>query len=282
MNRTAVRERRPPRLEAPAGRLRRELRRVRRDPADRDAVHDARVAARRLLAAGEMWAYGAPGWPRLRKQLPRFIRRLGRVRNFDVALQLLARGAAADRAVRKALARALRKRLGGRRARLRAWLDASRLRRFEGRVEALLDEVRRQPLQLAPGPVDLAPYFARILSLTAGVHWTLEPAVAHEVRRELRRLRYAHETLEGAYRPAEFRRAVDALRAAQEAAGDWHDRVMIAELAGKTVRRGRVSVPLSPLLARLSGEAKEFSRDFERAVAKLLSLRPAMQGEDLP
>jgi CHAD domain-containing protein len=266
-------------LDGLAARFLRQLKKVRKDPSDAEAIHDSRVAARRLLAAGEMWAYGAPGWPALRDRLPRFVRRLGRVRNLDVALGLLAKGPAADRPARLALGDAFKRQRKRRRSRLRAWLGADRIRRVEKEIGALLDELRRQPLQLAPGPVDLAPYFARILSLSGGGRWTDDPAVAHEIRREIRRLRYAHETLAGAYEPADFTRAAEALRRVQEAAGEWQDRVVVAELAGRAVRKGRVAVPLAVLLQRLDAESKTRAKDFAAEADRLVALRPRMMGE---
>jgi CHAD domain-containing protein len=269
-------------LEALIDRLRRELRKVRKDPGDVDAVHDARVAARRLHAAGEMWAYGAPGWPRVRDRLPRFVRRLGRVRNLDVALGLLDKGPAADRDARRELARALSRQRRRRRLRLLDWLSAGRLRRLDAELRVLLGELRRQPLQLTPGPVDLAPYFARILSLASGGGWSDEPVVAHEIRREIRRLRYAHETLVAAYDPRDFKRASETLRRIQEIAGEWQDRVVVADLAARAVRKGRVDVPLAPLFQRLDAESKGIAADFAAQAERLAALRPSMLGEERP
>ena len=262
-----------------ASRLRAELRKVRRDPADIDAVHDARVAARRLLAGGELWAHGVRGWFPLRSRLPRVVRRLGRVRNLDVSLAYLAQGPPADRESRRGLAAALEEWRERRRASLLRWLTPARLKALFGRLDDVLKAVRGHPLVATPGPPDLAPYFARIASLSAGGAWTSDVAIAHEIRREVRRLRYGHETVSWAYGKADVARAVRVLRAVQEAAGGWQDRCVLTRLAAKAVRKGKVEVPLAPLLARIDAESKALSSRFEAALAELLALRPAMLGE---
>jgi len=262
-----------------SSRLLAELRKVRKDPGDVEAVHDARVAARRLLAGGELWAHGARGWFSLRARLPKLVRRLGRVRNFDVSLELLAEGPASDRAARAALAKALRGRRKRRRAKLGDWLSAGRLKRLKKKLDDVLQAARRRPLVATPGPSDLAPYFARIASLSAGEDWMSDVEIAHEIRREVRRLRYGHETLAWAYSPSDLERAARALRAVQEAAGAWRDRQVLARLAGQEVRKGRIKEPLTPLLGRVERESKDLARRFALALRQLMALRPRMLGE---
>ncbi|HEX7898791.1 MAG TPA: CHAD domain-containing protein [Planctomycetota bacterium] len=262
-----------------SSRLRGELSKVRKNPADIEAVHDARVAARRLLAGGELWAHGVRGWFSLRSRLPKVVRRLGRVRNLDVSIQFLAKGPPQDRAARRALADALKEARKRRRLKLLDWLTAARLKSLTRKLDDVLKAVRRRPLVATPGPSDLAPYFARIASLSAGGAWASDVEVAHEIRREVRRLRYGHETVSWAYGKADVERAVRVLRAVQEAAGAWQDRCVLTRLAAKAVRKGKVEVPLAPLLARVDRESKELSRRFALALNELLELRPAMLGE---
>lgn len=260
-------------------RLLAELRKVRKDPADIEAIHDARVAARRLLAAGELWARGARGWFSARSRLPKIVRRLGRVRNYDVSLELLEKGPVAERAARAALSAAFREERKRKRARLLKWLSAARLKSLAKKIDDVLKAVRRRPLVAMPGPSDLAPYFARIASLAAGGGWTSDIEVAHEIRREVRRLRYGHETLAWAYSAQDLERAARALRAVQEAAGAWQDRCVLARLASKAVRKGRVEEPLAALLGRIEAESKDLSRRFGLALNGLMELRPRMLGE---
>lgn len=262
-----------------SGRLMAELRKVRKNPADVEAVHDARVAARRLLAGGELWAHGARGWFSLRSRLPKVVRRLGRVRNLDVSLEFLAKGLPSDRDARRALSEALKAARKRRRAKMLKWLTPARLKGLAKRLDGVLKALRRRPLGATPGPSDLAPYFARIASLSAGGAWTSDIEIAHEIRREVRRLRYGHETVSWAYAKGDVERAARTLRAVQEAAGAWQDRCVIARLAAKAVLKGKVEVPLAPLLARIDRESKELSRRFAQALNELMDLRRAMLGE---
>ena len=256
-----------------------ELRKVRRDPADVDAVHDARVAARRLLAAGELWAAPISDWAEIRDRLPRVIRRLGRVRNLDVALDLLKKGTEEDAGARKELIRVFRRDRRERRAEVGEWLTRKKVERIREAMKSVVREVREKPVLDAPHPSDLAPHFARVTSLFAGRPWAPSAEEAHAIRREVRRLRYAHETLEWAYEPENFRRVVKVLQKIQELAGAWQDRCIIEKLAAKAVQKGEVSVPLAGFLARVQEESKSLSERFVRAATELADLRDVIVGE---
>src|SRR5206468_11851049 len=56
-------------LEPRVARLLANLRKVQKDPSDEEAIHDVRVAARRLLVAGDLWAPLASRWERVRSRL---------------------------------------------------------------------------------------------------------------------------------------------------------------------------------------------------------------------
>jgi CHAD domain-containing protein len=239
-----------------------ELRKVHRDPADVDAVHDARVAARRLLAAGELWAAPISDWAEIRDRLPRVIRRLGRVRNLDVALDLLKKGTEEDKSARKELTRVFRRDRREKRAEVGDWLTKKKVERIR---EAMKSVVRE--------------HFARVTSLFTGRPWAPSAEEAHAIRREVRRLRYAHETLEWAYKPEDFRRVVKVLQKIQELAGSWQDRCIIEKLASKAVQKGEVSVPLAGFLSRVQEESKSLSDRFVRAATELADLRDLIVGE---
>jgi CHAD domain-containing protein len=266
-------------LDRLAGRLQEELQKVRKSPADAEAVHDARVAARRLLAAGELWAAHVAPWPGVRDRLPRIVRKLGRVRNLDIALDLLRRGTKEDGAARKALSRRLRKLRKEERARVAEWLRGTRIERLEQRMRKVVREVRQKPVLDAPSPSDLAPHFARVMSLFAGRAWAPTSEEAHAIRREVRRLRYAHETLEWAYEPEDFLRVVKVLGRIQELAGEWHDRVVLEKYAAKALRRGKAPAGLTVFLAQIQAESKALSGKFVRAAAELTDLRQLIVGD---
>lgn len=241
-------------------------------------MHDARVAARRLVAAGDLYGSSVPEWERLRERLLKSVRRMGRVRNLDVALAFLSDGPAADRSARRSLGRALRRRRRKARRKLASWLDGGRVRRLREETDAYLRKVRRIRRREPLGPRELLPFFSRIMNLYADRAWTRDPEAAHEMRREVRWLRYAHETLERAYPVDDFRQARRVLRKVQELAGSWHDRCVLEELAARAVRKGKSDVSLDPLLARVRSESAGLVRRFVQATAVLIRLRPKMTG----
>jgi len=262
-----------------AGRLVGELRKVFKKPSDVDAVHDARVAARRLLAAGELWAAHAAPWAGVRDRLPRVVRRLGRVRNLDIAVDLLKKGTKEDEAARKELSGFVKKRRKKERAEMKEWLSEAKIERVRSRMKEVVREVREKPVLDAPSPSDLAPHFARVMSLFAGRTWAPTAEEAHAIRREVRRLRYAHETLEWAYPPEDFQRVVKVLQQIQELAGEWQDRCIMEKIAVKAVRRGKLSTPLGGFLSRIQQESKALSGRFVRAAAELADLRILIVGD---
>jgi len=266
-------------LDRLADRLSEELDKVRKSPADVEAIHDARVAARRLLAAGELWAAHVPWWPGVRDRLPRITRRLGVVRNLDIALDLLRRGTRADEKARRALSKMLRKLRKRERDRVAAWLSRRKIDRLQSRMKKVVRDVRQKPVLDAPSPSDLAPHFARVMSLFAGRTWAPSPEEAHAIRREARRLRYAHETLEWAYEPEDFDRVVKVLGQIQELAGEWHDRVILEKFASKAIRRGKAAGPLAGYLAQIQAESKVLSEKFVRAATELTDLRQLIVGD---
>ena len=259
--------------------LDRELHKVRRRPSNADAIHDARVAARRLLAAGELWAAAVAPWAGVRDRLPRILKRLGHVRNLDIAVDLLKKGTPEDKSARKELSRHLRKYRKLERDEMQQWLTKKKIDRIRDGMKKVVREVRQKPVLDAPSPSDLAPHFARVMSLFAGRAWAPTAEEAHAIRREVRRLRYAHETLEWAYEPEDFQRVVKSLLKIQELAGAWQDRCIIEKLAAKAVRKGKISVPLTGFLSRIQGESKSLSDRFVRAATELTDLRQLIVGE---
>lgn len=220
----------------------RELKRLRR-PARRgdvEAVHDLRVATRRLRAALRVFADYLPRPVRLRRGLRRLARRLGAVRDRDIVAALLEvqlaqhlgederrRLAALLRGLRRQRARALAKlarRLGS--------ADQGRLRRRAKRlagagvpgddepaaigltraVTLLAADVSRQPamLEAEPGEDDL-----------------------HRLRIAVKRLRYALEFHAGAGALA-YEAELDTARALQDCLGELHD----VDVLRAALRRG--------------------------------------------
>ncbi|HLY11169.1 MAG TPA: CHAD domain-containing protein [Planctomycetota bacterium] len=256
-----------------------ELRKVRRNPDDAEAVHDARVAARRLLAAGELWAAPAAAWANVRDRLPSIVRRLGHVRNLDIVLDLLRKGTPEDAGARKELSRHLRKDRKEARIEMADWLTKRKVDRIRSGMKTVVREVRQKPVLDAPSPSDLGPHFARVMSLFTGRAWAPSAEEAHAIRREVRRLRYAHETLQWAYEAEQFKRVVKTLHKIQELAGAWQDRCILEKFAAKAIRRGKVSSPLTGFLSRIQAESKSLADRFVRAAMELADLRQLIVGD---
>lgn len=134
----------------------RALRAVRLRPDDVDAVHDARVAGRRLLAVAAAWNGTRP------EAISNLVKRLGRARNLDVAI---------SHARKRGAPRPLLRDLERRRAKC---------------------ELRIRPVRLAIRAADRRPAAADLEPLRNRVRTASD---LHEVRRAVRMLRYASEIL---------------------------------------------------------------------------------------
>ena len=216
---------------------------------------------------------------RLCARLEKAIRRLGRVRNLDVSAGLLAKGAREDAEARTALAKYVRRQRRAERRRLRRWLSTDRLRRLKKAIDGVLDRRQEGVDRGTPGPADLAPRLTRILILAGRGDPLDDPRRAHEIRREVRFLRYAHETLQSEYAAAEFEAARRRFVAMQDAAGRWHDLDVLARLAARARRKGRVGIPLGAFRRRIREEMKEPGAAFVRKLVALAAMKNLLLGE---
>jgi len=263
-------------MESRAGQFLAEIKKVRKDPSDIEAIHDARVAARRLLAAGGLWAVGAEGWKDLDRKLPKLIRRLGRVRNLDVTIEIVLGEKSIPRADRLAVEGALKKFRRKERARLSKWLTKSRLRALGRHVRDLSKYARRRLHHVRPRPEDLGAYFVRLGHLAQKAQKSHDREEAHEVRRELRRLRYAHETMQWAIPEGEFTRAAKLFRQVQDIAGRWRDLCILEEYTRVLRRKNGPAPLLNGMMTRVRSEAKTLSAKFLQSIPDVLSLRPRL------
>lgn len=253
------------------------LRRLRRDPEDVEAVHDARVAARRIHAAARLWLPETEERARLLRRTRRVVRRLGRARNDDIAAGFLNEALPGGMRAGHALSAALRDRRNAGRADLERWLTRGRIRRTEEAVGQVLARARAGGRTLPPGPAELRPFLRRVLSPGSGPGLTSDVAGAHAIRRAARALRYAHETLAAAFPPEIFRECQLLLRRLQDAAGSWNDRVMLLALVRKLGRKSGAAVP-ARLTDRLKKEMKVHGNGFEAALASLAGARDRLFG----
>ena len=131
-------------LDLLADRLDLELRKILKRPSDVEAVHDARVAGRRLLAAGELWASHVAPWVGVRDRLPGLVKRLGRIRNLDIAVELLATGPKEEEAAREEFTRHLLKRRKKERSRIATWLTLKKVDRLRSVLKEVVRELQRR------------------------------------------------------------------------------------------------------------------------------------------
>jgi CHAD domain-containing protein len=108
------------------------------DVADADSVHDLRVAIRRLSRALRSFAQFFPGkqWKRIRRELSNLMDAAAAVRDSDVALELIERAGAAQRA-RVALTLQARRREAeaGLREELQSWQGRGLAREWREALE---------------------------------------------------------------------------------------------------------------------------------------------------
>ena len=203
---------------------------------NKDAIHDARVAGRRLQAALPIAWAGRAELGRTRRIVRRACRALGRSRDTDIALDVLA---GAELRIPGAASA-----IGVLRTDLVSRQDVER-RRLIKRLEKLAVS------DIAPAPGSGIGRLASSVAWRSDPRWTaLERALGrradrvrasvesaggiyfpnrlHTVRSDVKRLRYLLELVPGS--ASGLRLALKKLRKAQEALGTMHDRQVVADL----------------------------------------------------
>jgi CHAD domain-containing protein len=105
---------------------------------DADSIHDLRVAIRRLSRCLRVFAAFFPGdsWKKIRRQLSELMEAAGRVRDRDIALQLLAEaGIPAHAAIATRLAAERRKASRELLLEIRRWKGRSFSKKWRSRLE---------------------------------------------------------------------------------------------------------------------------------------------------
>lgn len=206
-----------------------------RDGSDEEAVHDMRVACRRLRAALRVFRSALPArrTARVRRGLRRLGRSLGRVRDLEVqrsALAALAEEAdeRQDRAALEHVALALDADLERARRRLRRRLDKLDVER---QVRLTRELARGVPLDAgvpsAPQAA-VAPLIRRAFGGLEDLRDHEQPDALHRMRVRVKRLRYAIELLQPALTPA-VSEVLHRLRGLQDALGRHHDMLVLEE-----------------------------------------------------
>ena len=216
---------------------------------DADAVHDVRVATRRLqqLCAVLASAPRSKRVDRLRKGLRRVRRTLGSWRNFDVALEAVAARARATRSPRRRAAWKL----------VAAYLEQRRLEeRIRARRALLVRDARALPQGLREVLEKLAAAGAgngtrdamRARAQAAWGEWQdayrradqqHDVASIHGLRIATKRLRYRME-IARCLGQTTAEPALEWARRVQHLLGEWHDRQMLQRLMAEAFARPEV------------------------------------------
>jgi CHAD domain-containing protein len=220
---------------------------------DPDAIHDMRVASRRLQQVLDL-IFPKPlprEGRRLRRKIRRCRRALGDVRNCDVLLQQVERRLARRRSSDREAWTAVKQHLQGRRtesfARAIRKLSKVNLAVFYMRTKGILDRLRPAPDKehvtnplVQPNGVVLEPFPPRLAQALVGVWREFEKQVAashsetsassiHAARIGAKRLRYLLEVVSQFGIPGSSD-ALAWLRKIQQHLGDWHDMEVLEEM----------------------------------------------------
>jgi CHAD domain-containing protein len=250
-----------------------------RSGADVDAVHDMRVASRRLREAMRLFAplYPRQSFARWSGRVRRVTRALGPVRDADVFIQTFGRMAAElDEGGRRAVAFLVGQRLGQRERQLErldrelASLDLRLAGKEFARLAASVEEDAQSRRTLAEfAYAAVAERAAVVLRLQPDALDETQVANQHALRILYKRLRYAVEVFATCYGAA-FDGIHDMLTAIQDALGDLHDHRLFLDLladpavVAAAARGGVTEADLAEIGVVLQARAREA---YERFIA---------------
>lgn len=256
-----------------------------RERSDPEAIHDLRVASRRLSAALGMWRALLRDGPRRRatRRLRNLRRAIGPVREHEVhAADLEGRAGLQTLAVRLALAdplaglrRAVER--GRRRAARRAAEpDVDRvLRRIPRAIAGLRARLTESPESLADARARLAGAEAGVREALARAHDALDDQALHEARIAVKKWRYALETFSEVAGVPAGSPDVKHLRAVQESLGTVHDRAVLRDLVAGWIRDLRVrglathADALRPLVLEIEAERRAAIGEFRERLGRI-------------
>jgi CHAD domain-containing protein len=235
--------------------------------ADAEAIHDVRVALRRLSRCLRVFApfYPAGSWKKIRRRLSALGTAAGAVRDCDIAIELAHRAGIARRsAIVSGLAMRRRKAGHDLTLEIRRWKSRDLVARWRNRLvlgvsekgdipeDACMDAAGSGRHQLPPLVSD---YFAQVRQLLAS---DPPPAELHAIRLASKRLRYTLELFRPVYGPGLSVRLAT-LQRLQQVLGEVNDCA--------AAERQLAELPASPERSRV----EHFLR--RRAAAKAVTLR---------
>ena len=240
--------------------LERQSAKLTKEPQPQD-VHQFRTATRRVQAVlEELVPEPDRNQKKLLKQLAKLRRRAGRVRDLDVQINALRSLRLSEEPGRKTqLLRTLIELRSKREKKLVAAIDGATLRDLRRRLKrAEASLIRRLP------ELDPLARALRMLARVSAAQATLDEGVLHKYRLAGKRIRYIAE-LSTARSQAEP--VITQLRSMQDALGDWHDWLALAN----TVKKLAGDVPHSGLLAAVNNITRAKLRDAMQAVMETKS-----------
>jgi len=260
-----------------------------RKDTDVEALHDMRVASRRLREAFEIFDFCFPqkSYQKLYRRIKLVTRALGEVRNADVAIMYYKSLSATtdDILVQVALEDILRRLARIRRqARLQLTkgLDESRVSQLPAELANVFVRVENLPVRYQRGPRQSIVLARRQLSQRVRDFFSARAAVAgendevnlHKVRISIKKLRYAIETLYYTVGEAVTGNLKE-LKLLQEALGELHDRDVFAGIVrGRLVKlqsRPHATLLCNGLQAVLNmilNERSVYFREYQTLAAK--------------
>jgi CHAD domain-containing protein len=250
---------------------------------DVTAIHEARVATRRLREALPLVATGSGG-RKLAREMRRMTRALGPVRELDVALLMLDEIATEKDIPRggvQCLQQAIREERRLLHRDMTRTLERSNVGKLEkkavaaarGRDERAAAPRGRDPLQLAGARRRAARRAQRLRAAIENAAGIYLPDRLHEVRIAVKKLRYAMEIA----RELSGSRAVArilALKRAQDLLGRMHDlEVLIARTRGV---QGSASAPSLRLSAELDQIVRRLETECRQLHGQYMTRRPSL------
>jgi len=233
--------------------------------ADAGAIHDIRVAMRRLSRCLRVFApfYPAGSWKKIRRRIASLLTAAGAVRDCDIAMELVDRaGVARPGPIVAPLAEERRKAGRDLLQEIRRWKRRDYTTQWQSRLELSGDRHQRNPRASAASqarrqlPTLMRDYFVEVRQLLAS---NPRPAELHAIRLATKRIRYTLEL----FRPC-FGRGLavrlNTLQRMQQLLGEINDCAAAERLIERVVRPSPARKRLQTFLRR-------------RAAAKAAALR---------
>lgn len=252
---------------------------------DVEALHDMRVAARRMRAAMDLFAPALPVRARrLREELRWIASRLGQVRDLDTQLEWIAAWSRPatpdDQAALEQLTRALEKRRRRARRLMLQGLDTQRYARLISRLARTLrtGPPRRSPAARAPAlaalPGLIEQRYASVTRAGENLHAGSPPEAFHRLRIRCKRLRYAVENARDLY-GAPASNYVEVLVGLQDVLGLHQDALVAAsrlqELLHAEARRlpPRAVFMMGRMSQRYDQQASKLRKQFHKTYLRV-------------